>query len=166
MLSIRPLVPVDDAQVLSLNASAQPHVAPLDDAELCRLRGLSDAHVVAAREGVVLGYALTFSRDDPYDGEEFLMLRSMIPEAFHYIDQVVVQESVRGTGIGRCLYQNIERAALVRAAYWLCCEVNTIPPNPDSLAFHRRLGFSTLGSLATRDGRNVTLLQKRLSTRP
>jgi len=162
-LAIRPLVPADDEQILSLNASAQPNVALLDRAELCRLRALSDGHVVAAQEGVILGYALTFCRDDAYDGEEFLMLRAMIPQPFSYIDQVVVRGSAQGTGIGRFLYEFIEHTALIRAALWLCCEVNTVPPNPNSLAFHTRMGFSTLGSLATQDGRHVSLLQKRLS---
>jgi len=37
-----------------------------------------------------------------------------------------------------------------------------MPPNPGSLAFHARLGFSTLSCLATRDGRNVVLLEKRI----
>jgi predicted GNAT superfamily acetyltransferase len=163
MLSIRTLVPADVDQVLSLNAGAQPNVAPLDNAELARLRALPGVHLVAVQREVVLGYVLTFARDDPYDGEEFLTLRSLIPQSFMYIDQVVVLGSVKGTGLGRRLYGSLEHTALARGARFLCCEVNTVPPNPDSLAFHSRLGFSSIGSLATRDGRNVTLLQKRLS---
>ena len=163
MLSIRTLVPADNVQVLSLNASAQPHVALLDGAELERLQSLSQAHLVAEDGEVIVGYALAFARGDAYDGEEFVTLSSLIPQSFVYIDQVVIHDSVKRAGIGRRLYGALEHAALLRGAHSLCCEVNTTPPNPDSLAFHGRLDFSPVGSLATRDGRNVRLLQKRLT---
>jgi uncharacterized protein len=126
------------------------------------LRLLSQAHLVAEEGDAIVGYALAFDRSDAYDGEEFMTLRSLIPQSFAYIDQVVVLGSARKAGIGRSLYNALEQAALGRHAHCLCCEVNTTPPNPDSLAFHTRLAFSSIGSLATRDGRNVVLLQKRL----
>jgi predicted GNAT superfamily acetyltransferase len=91
------------------------------------------------------------------------MLRSLIPRPFLYIDQVVVSGSVRRAGIGRRLYAVLEQAALLRGLCCLCWEVNTVPPNPGSLAFHGRLGFSAVGTLATRDPRNVSLLRKCLS---
>jgi uncharacterized protein len=165
MFSIRKLAHSDNAQVLSLNAKAQPHVAHLDANELHRLQSLSQAHLVAEENAAILGYALAFDRNDAYDGEEFLALRSLIPQAFLYIDQVVVLGSAQKSGIGRSLYNALEQAALLRHADCLCCEVNTTPPNPDSLAFHTRLAFSSLGAFATRDGRDVALLQKRLETR-
>jgi predicted GNAT superfamily acetyltransferase len=162
MFSIRKLVPSDTAQILSLNAKAQPHVAHLDGIELERLQSLSQAHLVAEADEAVLGYALAFDRNDAYDGEEFVALRSLIPQSFIYIDQVVILGSAQKAGIGRRLYSALEHAALLRDVRSLCCEVNTTPPNPDSFAFHTRLAFRSIGSLATRDGRNVVLLQKRL----
>jgi uncharacterized protein len=164
MFSIRKLAPSDNAQVLSLNAKAQPHVAHLDANELHRLQTLSQAHLVAEENETILGYALAFDRNDAYDGEEFMVLRSLIPQPFVYIDQVVVLGPAQKAGIGRSLYGALEQAALLRDVHSLCCEVNTTPPNPNSLAFHTRLAFSSLGSLATRDGRNVALLQKRVGT--
>ena len=163
MLSIRPMESADAGQVFSLNASARPNVAPLDGIELARLQALSREHIVAVEAGEVRGYALVFAHDHAYDGEEFLALRSLIARPFLYIDQVVVLPSAQGTGIGRQMYEAIERAALLGRADSLCCEVNAIPPNPGSLAFHSRLGFGAVGSLATRDGRTVHLLRKRLS---
>ena len=162
MLSIRPLMPADVAQVLNINVAARPNVAALDRLELARLAELSPTHIVAADGDAVCGYALNFGRDDDYDGEEFLVLRSLIAQPFVYIDQVAVAGRVRSQGIGRRLYEALERAASDRGISCLCCEVNTMPPNPGSLAFHARLGFSTLSSLATRDGRNVVLLEKRI----
>ena len=163
MLAIRALTLADEARVLELNAGARPNVAALDRAELARLQALSRVHLVAVDADVVLGYALSFASSDAYDGEEFLTLKSLMAEPFVYIDQVVVLPSVQGNGIGRRLYEALERAAWRRGIHWLCCEVNTTPPNPGSLAFHGRLGFSELAPFATRDGRSVVLLRKRLS---
>jgi uncharacterized protein len=162
MLSIRALMPADEDQVLKINVEAQPNVAALDHVEFSRLMGLSRTHIVAADGETVFGYALNFGRDDAYDGEEFLALRSLISQPFVYIDQVAVIGSAQGTGIGRRLYKALEHTGWERGIRCLCCEVNTMPPNPGSLAFHSRLGFSKLSSFATRDGRNVVLLEKRI----
>ena len=162
MLSIRPLVAADEAQVLKINVEAQSGVAALDHVELARLVGVSPTHVVAADGDAAYGYALNFGRDDAYDGEEFLAMRSLIPQPFVYIDQVAVAGAARTQGIGRRLYEALERRAMDLGICCLCCEVNIRPPNPASLAFHARLGFSTLSSMATSDGRDVVLLEKRI----
>ena len=41
----------------------------------------------------------------------------------------------------------------------IVCEVNVVPPNPGSLAFHKTLGFSKVGQLSVHDGREVVLLE-------
>src|SRR4029453_6498064 len=140
MLSIRPLMPADVAKVLNINVVARPNVAALDRLELARLAELSPTHIVAADGDAVCGYALNFGRDDDYDGEEFLVLKSLIAQPFVYIDQVAVAGPVRTQGIGRRLYEALGRAASDRGISRLCCEVNTMPANPGSLAFHARLG--------------------------
>ena len=163
MLYIRPLVPSDSGQVLLLNAESQPKVAALDRAELDRLQSISHDHIVAEDGKLICGYLLSFAREDAYDGEEFVILRTLISQPFVYIDQIAILGSLQRSGIGRRLYGVLEHTAMLRGACFLCCEVNTAPPNPGSLAFHRRLGFDSVGSFATRDGRNVELLRKRLS---
>jgi predicted GNAT superfamily acetyltransferase len=41
----------------------------------------------------------------------------------------------------------------------LCCEVNLVPPNPGSLAFHERLGFAACGEADDpRNGKRVRYL--------
>src|SRR4029079_6987442 len=106
-------ISADAGQVLSLNAGARPNVAPLDGIELARLQALSHEHIVTVEGEEIRGYALVFARDHAYDGEEFLAFRSLIARPFIYIDQVVVLRSARGTGIGRLMYNAIERAALL-----------------------------------------------------
>ena len=61
------------------------------------------------------------------------------------------------------MYAELARRAAAQGLRALCCEVNTQPANPASLAFHERLGFRPLDTLATQDGRQVLLLQRRLA---
>lgn len=165
MTAVYPLTRADTEQLLAINAAAIPAVATLDRQELVRLAQLSDLHLAAFNGNTLLGYLLVFHSNDDYDGEEFRLLRSRFKESFIYIDQVAVRSDARGTGIGRRLYAALEASAAAAGVTLLCCEVNIQPPNPDSLAFHRRLGFERQGVLSIRDGREVALLSKHLPRR-
>lgn len=161
-MSIRTLLPSDISQVLSINEESQPHVAALDAHELHRLLGISQDHLVAEQQGQVSGYALSFSRDSAYDGEEFLMFKKLVLEPFIYIDQVAILPSTQKSRLGQQLYGVLELLARTRGASSLCCEVNISPPNPGSRAFHNRMGFELIRPFMTGDGRSVELLQKPL----
>ena len=160
MRSVCSFEPEHASDVLRINAAAGVAVCRLDARELSRLAAISPFHLIAlADDGKVLGYLLAFSRDDGYDGEEFLALRSAIDEPFLYIDQVAIDSRLAGTGIGRMLYGALAQRGRELGAKVLCCEVNTSPPNPGSLAFHGHLGFRKVGALSTSDGRTVALLR-------
>jgi len=159
MVNIEALETVHFSDVLRINASADGAVFQLDQRELSRLTAISSAHRVAVgADGFIQGYLLAFFRDDPYDGEEFLALRSSIGQPFVYIDQVAVERRFRRAGTGRRLYEELASRGRNDGARVLCCEVNIVPPNPDSLAFHRRMGFRELGQLSTSDGRTAALV--------
>lgn len=163
MPALRPLRHENTSEVLRLNRAAAPAVFALDASELARLLALSPLHQAAAQDdGDLAGYALAFAHDHPYDGEEFLALRSLINAPFVYVDQIVVNPDTRAAGIGRMLYQALTEQAHRLGATVLCCEVNLIPPNPASLAFHHRMGFAAIGEMETSDGRRVVLLRKDL----
>jgi uncharacterized protein len=157
----------DTPQVLSINEFGRPGVSPLSDAELARLLALPNEHLVAIQgSDSVFGYLLAFGRDAPYDGEEFVALRSRIEQPFIYIDQVAVAVGHSRRGVAGALYAEIERVAGEAGISVVCCEVNTNPPNPRSLNFHKKMGFGSLTSLAVSDGREVELLTKVLSQSP
>ena len=148
---------------MSINAGARPAVAPLDAAELDRLRGLSSQHLVAVTDaGVVVGYLLAFDDRCAYDGEEFQYFLAQLRRPFFYTDQIAVEPARRGSGLGRQLYEALIARARAQQVEMLCCEVNTVPPNPASLDFHRWLGFTVIGNGDTLDGRRVAFLVRKL----
>lgn len=163
MIAVRALAPKDANDVLRINTGARPGVAALTNVELERLTSISRGHMLAAVcDARVVGYLLAFDSKVSYDGEEFRWFRGTESEAFVYVDQVAVEEGGRSRGVGSALYAAIRTLARDIGAGALCCEVNTTPANPASLAFHRRMGFVVAGSMVTEDGRAVDLLRLRL----
>jgi predicted GNAT superfamily acetyltransferase len=148
---------------LGINASSRPAVAALDAAELDRLLALSNHHLVAATaEGAVVAYLLAFDDGCAYDGEEFQYFLAQLRRPFFYADQIAVESGRIGSGLGRQLYETLLAHARARNVATLCCEVNTVPPNPASLHFHRRLGFTVMGIGDTLEGRRVAFLVRKV----
>jgi predicted GNAT superfamily acetyltransferase len=164
MLSVRALIGSDGPGVLRINSDGQPGVAQLDDSELRRLCSLPNHHLVAEDiDSLLVGYILAFDREAAYDGEEFLRFRLMTPKPYVYVDQIAVAKESKGLGVGKALYGALEAIARREGAHALCCEVNTVPRNPESMAFHEALGFRRVGSMATSDGREVELLLREIA---
>jgi hypothetical protein len=46
----------------------------------------------------------------------------------------------------------------------MVCEVNSEPPNIESLAFHRNRGYVEIGELTQADGHRVVMMEKSLSS--
>jgi len=159
---IRAATPADHDALLRINAACWPAVARLDPYELDRLRATGARIAVVCADDEVQGYLILFAHSDPYDGEEFAWLHEHIGEPFLYVDQIAVTPGLRGRGRGASLFAHVLECAHGLGAAVLCCEVNTRPANPESMAFHERLGFTPLGAMATRDGREVALLSRRL----
>lgn len=157
-IAIRPITSADRIDILKINAASRPAVAALDPAELDRLLTLGDAHRVAVAGGAVIAYMLVIAHQCAYDGKEFQYFSGRLPEPFLYVDQIAVDPVRSRAGVGRELYAALGEIARLQQIKWLCCEVNTMPPNPASLDFHRSLGFSSIGNGDTLDGRRVAFL--------
>jgi predicted GNAT superfamily acetyltransferase len=161
---LRPLAAADHATLLRLNAEGQPAVHPLDWPTLEELLAFEGHHQVAVDDtGAVLGYLLTFASVSAYADTEISELRRRVPEPFLYICQVVVAPAHRRRGIAGAFYAAAAGAARRAGAFVLCSDVNLDPPNPDSLAFHRRLGFKEIGRGTASNGFAIAFLQLRLA---
>lgn len=107
------------------------------------------------------GFLIALDERADYANPNFEWFRSRFAQ-FVYIDRVVVDEAHRGRGLARQLYEDLFRTV---DRSLVVCEVNIVPPNPASDAFHARLGFSAVGSAMLPDRqKTVRYLGKRLDS--
>jgi len=158
--ALRSLDPLDLPQVLTLNNEAVPAVNALDPDSLAELVA-SAAHsvVVTTVDDVqtVLGFAITFTPSAEYSSENYRWFEARSSD-FLYVDRIVVAPTARSQGLGEVLYGSVFQAARDVDAAEVVCEVNTFPPNPRSLAFHARLGFTAIGEQSTKGDTVVVAL--------
>jgi uncharacterized protein len=145
--------------LLALNNDHAEALSPLS-AE--RLRHLVAQAFAAWRIGHADALLIAFDQDADYDSPNFLWFRSRFAR-FVYVDRIVVAAPARGRGHARRLYADLFAAAEHAGHERIVCEVNAIPPNPESDAFHAALGFSAVGTGSLHGGRKaVRYLARRL----
>ncbi len=122
------------------------------------LKRLIDAawHVRIAGDVDALFIGLEQGAD--YDSPNYLWFEERF-ERFAYVDRIVVAPAARGRGMARRLYEDFFRESKARGHTRVCCEVNYDPPNPESDAFHARMGFEEIGRATLPDrGKSVRYL--------
>lgn len=159
MIVLRPIAASDHEAVLAWNQANVELLAPLDRQRLVHLLGLGDG-VMIEHEGSDVGFVLTFLSGSAYDSPNYRWFAARHP-AFLYLDRVVVDPSVRRTGVASQVYDAIEQRA-AEIAPVMCLEVNLDPPNEPSLAFHRRRGYVEVGQQIWSD-HLLTMLEKALT---
>ncbi|EJL21686.1 putative acetyltransferase, GNAT superfamily [Caulobacter sp. AP07] len=152
-------VPLSDA-LLALNNA---HAMELSWLEPDRLAHLVAEAFLAKRIGEADALLLAFDQDADYDSPNFLWFRARYPR-FVYVDRIVVAAHARGRGHARRLYLDLFEQALRAGHARVVCEVNAIPPNPASDAFHAELGFVEVGTGEIHGGsKTVTYLARPLT---
>jgi predicted GNAT superfamily acetyltransferase len=155
---LRPLRDTDAADVLTLNERNVVKLAPMDEARLHELTGLADRFDVLDVEGAFAGFVVTFASGTAYDSENYRWF-SCRHQHFYYLDRIVLHEDYRRRGLGGFVYDEVERVA---APYGrLALEVNLVPRNEPSLAFHARRGYREVGRLGDEE-HLVSLMEKPL----
>ncbi|HEX2893518.1 MAG TPA: GNAT family N-acetyltransferase [Marmoricola sp.] len=156
---LRPITAADHPQVLTWNHEHVELLSELDEPRLVTLLGWTDRGSVIVDDGRDVGFVLTFPSGTAYDSVNYRWFSERYRD-FYYLDRVVVDPSVRRTGVGTRLYDEIEARARALAPV-MCLEVNLDPPNEPSLAFHRRRGFVEVGQDDS-SGHRVSLMVKDL----
>jgi predicted GNAT superfamily acetyltransferase len=99
---------------------------------------------VAEERGLVCGFMMVMDQSTNYNSPNFNWFKQMFGR-FLYVDRVVVDESKKRKGLGTKFY---ERLIANRGNTPIVAEVSIEPPNPASIAFHKKLGFRSLGTFS------------------
>lgn len=159
--SVRELRSEDLGRVLALNQANTPEVGSIDAERLEYLFGECAIALAATAGSEVLGFALVLPPGSTYDSVNYRWFADRGADIM-YLDRVAIDAEHRGRGLGRALYTSVfdrivaEHPDMTR----LGLEVNIEPPNPASMAFHRRLGFTQVGRQKTPYGAVVSLMER------
>jgi predicted GNAT superfamily acetyltransferase len=145
--------------VLALNADNVEALAPIDRARLGELAALADRFLVVEVEGDFGGFVITFGPGTAYDSANYRWFTARHGARFYYLDRIVLTPGVRRRGLGTFVYDELERVATGYGR--LTLEVNLLPRNEASLAFHERRGYVEVGRRGD-DDHLVSLMEKGL----
>ena len=160
---VRNIIGTDVTRALQINNANKPGVSELTLSELeTDIKNCLHALAIDNEHGEVCAFCITFAPDAPDAGANHQWFAERY-KSFVYLDRIAIDSNYQNRGLGALLYQTVEQRMLDSAEHsLLCCEVNIEPPNPGSLRFHKRIGFSEYGMESTAPGYVVTYLQKRL----
>ena len=161
-MQIRAFQSSDLNVLLAINTAGEPGVGTVTADKLDHLIAAGECHIAADPAGRPAGFILLHLPGTDYDGRNFNWFADRY-ESFVYVDRIAVANHARGQGIGQDLYQHVFQSYTDKALL-IGCEVNSVPPNPGSLRFHKRLGFEAVGSKTYTPDYAVTYLAKRLGT--
>ena len=158
---VRNIVSTDVTRVLEINNANTPGVSELTLSELeADMTNCLHALAIDNEHGEVCAFCITFDPDAPDAGANHRWFADRY-ESFVYLDRIAIDSNHQNHGLGALLYQSVEQHMLNSAEHsLLCCEVNLEPPNPGSLRFHKRIGFTEVGRHLPQQGYVVSLLQK------
>jgi hypothetical protein len=143
-------------RVRALNTAHEAETSPLNAA---RLDAMLAACCAAPARADGRAFLIAFAEGAAYDSPNYGWVAARHPR-FVYVDRIVVAPDLRGSGVGRALYETVFAQARARAAPVLC-EVNLRPPNPVSDAFRAALGFTEAGRARLAPGKEVRYLIRR-----
>ena len=140
MLSIRQAQATDFTRILDINATEEEKTSRIDLARIAQLDRWADYHRVAVIDDEIIGFLLVMSEASDYDGDNFRWFAERY-SCFLYVDRIVIDRTAARRGVGSALYGDLIQFAATQGWSTLCCEINVLPPNPASHAFHARFGF-------------------------
>lgn len=149
----------DLSKVLELNEAALPHVSKVQLDDMDRFLKQADPFLIVEQDNEIAGFMIVLQSGLDYSSLNYAFFKNNYSD-FDYVDRIVIAEPFRGQKLGTALYHhlidNTDRSIIT-------CEVNTKPPNPDSMAFHNGLGFTQVAEQVTEKGKkSVAMLIKKL----
>ena len=161
---VRNIEITDLARVLAINNANTPGVSELTLSELeTDITNCLHALAIDNEHGEVCAFCITFAPDAPDAGVNHRWFAERYA-SFVYLDRIAIDPTYQNLGLGVLLYQSVEQQMIDSAQHsLLCCEVNLEPPNPGSLRFHHRIGFTEVGQHSPQQNYLVSMLSKNLN---
>ena len=160
-VAIRDAALADEEFILALNAASMPAVGEMALQAYRDIAAQAYRVLIAEAGGEPAGFLILIRPGSSYPSDNYGWFEEQF-DHYLYIDRVAISESAKGQGVGRALYDEALKLAAELGEERLTAEVNEEPPNPQSMAFHEKLGFHHLLSRKSRSGKVVAMLERLL----
>ena len=152
---LRTLGSEDIPAIWEINEQGLPGTGKVSQDEIAELIRLAELPLGAYEENQLVGFVLCLLPRTKYASPNYAWFDQRY-QNFLYVDRIAVLESHRNRTIGSLLYQEVIAYAQ-QNNYPITAEVSLKPPNPDSMRFHHRFGFSEVGVLH-HESKSVTMM--------
>ena len=143
-MQCRQLTTDDVVAAWEINEQVLPGTGRVSHEEMADLFTLSELAIGVFEEDTLRGYVLCLLPKTRYGSLNYAWFNQRY-DSFLYVDRIAVDQKHRNRGIGSLLYQRvIEHAA--KQSSPVTAEVSLKPPNPGSIRFHLRHGFTEIGT--------------------
>jgi uncharacterized protein len=142
-IAIRAATAADWSAIVELNDGEVPNVGPLTAGQGEWFLAHSEVSVVDGADGLAAVLVLMLDGCG-YASPNYGWFTERYG-SFAYVDRIAVHRSQAGRGVGRALYDHAVAFARAHHRSVLMAEVNLVPPNERSLAFHAAYGFERIG---------------------
>lgn len=160
-VAIRDAALADEEFILALNAASTPAVGEMALPAYRDIAAQAYRVLIAEAGGEPAGFLILIRPGSSYPSDNFGWFEEQFDRHL-YIDRIAIHTRAKGQGVGRALYDEALKLAAELGEERLTAEVNEEPPNPQSMAFHEKLGFRHLLSRKSRSGKVVAMLERPL----
>lgn len=158
-MNIRFATEKDLPAVLKLNTAALQHVSEVTLSDMKRFLKQADPFLVIEEGEELAGFMIVLQKGLDYKSLNYQFFCNNYSD-FDYVDRIVIAEKFRGRKFGKALYDHLFTHSDKKK---ITCEVNLQPPNPDSIAFHKSLGFKQVAEMKSEKGtKSVAMMIKNI----
>jgi len=140
-------LPIENAALeamWSINQANIPEVGDIPTIEEFKSLTEWSSHVIVVKnQKEIAGFIILMREQQTYHSLNYKFFTSNY-DKFLYVDRVAIKDGCRRQGLGKMIYDEVFRLAADLTTD-VCCEVNTLPRNDASLAFHEGFGFKEVG---------------------
>ena len=145
-MDIRILTAADASDLWTINEECLPGVGQISQSAMADLVSLASLPLGAYQDDTLMGFVLCLPPGTRYASLNYAWFNERY-DAFVYVDRIAVGQSYRDKSVGTYLYQRVIEESLKQQCP-VAAEINIEPPNPGSMRFHKRHGFTEVGVLS------------------
>jgi predicted GNAT superfamily acetyltransferase len=156
-MEIRPLSKEDSPSLWKINEEGLPGTGKVSEDEIKSLLDYSELSIGAFDGDILHGFVICLPPGTEYASLNYAWFNQRYDD-FLYVDRIAVSQNHRNKNVGTLLYSEVISLSAQNQVP-IAAEVNLTPPNPGSIRFHERNGFTDVGVFSHGDKAVIMLLR-------